>query len=359
MDEYKSLMRKAVDIAGKARGLTSPNPLVGCLIYDEDNKKVLGEGFHIFSGGPHAEVNAIQDAILKTGSIEGMTLITTLEPCCHRNKKTPPCTELILNSKLKKVIIGALDPNPFVSGQGVKFLNSNGVRTLTGVLKEDCEMLNEVYNHNLNSGLPFLSMKVASSVDGKIALNNGESKYITSEKSREVVHNLRFYNDAVLVGLGTVIKDNPKLDIRLGPFKDRKKDHKIIIYGRLEDFDYQKYFIFKKPEKVLFINYGKKLSGDGFPFSVIPHDGNWRSTLEVLYQAGICSIIAEPGKRVFKELIESSLVNKIYFHQSQTIIGAGHSFSDEINITDLKDRIFLRTSRLKNVGNEIHFEAYL
>lgn len=359
MNDYIELMQKAIGLALKGKGFTSPNPIVGCLIYDEESKEIVGEGFHVFSGGPHAEVNAIQDAILNIGSVKGKTLITTLEPCCHRGKKTPPCTDLIINSKIKKVIIGTLDPNKLVSANGIKTLETNGVDVVAGVLESDCKVINEIYNYNTINKQPFVSMKVASSIDGKIALSNGESKYITSAASRAVVHDLRFFNDAILVGLGTVIKDDPRLDVRLGKYKDLRKDRKIIVYGRVLDFKYHDFHIFKEPENIIFINYGEKVSSENYPFEIISHCGDWKKTFTEVYNRGVNSVLVEPGKKLFKDLVTSNAVNKFYFHQSPSIIGSGISFSDEITISELNDRIFLKPAGLKKVGDEIHYEAYL
>ena len=358
MSLYINLMNNVLSLAEKGRGFTTPNPVVGSIVYDEINHKIIGEGFHVFSGGPHAEVNAIQNARFKYGSIEGKTLLVNLEPCCHKNKKTPPCVDLIINSKIKKVVIGCKDPNSQVSGMGIKFLQDAGIEVIEGVLEDECKRINEVYYWNTLNNLPFITMKIACSIDGKIALNNGDSKYITSDLSREMVHNLRFFNDAILIGAKTLILDDPLLDCRLSQFSNINKKRTVIIFGKMDEIDINKFKISKGNFKLVFLNTRKK-ENKKYPFQIIDHNGSWSDSFASLYRLDIKSILIEPGRKLFAELIKSGCVNKIHMHQSSSIIGKGMCFSDFLEIKNLKDRLFLKPTNLNIYGSDIHYEAYL
>ena len=359
MNCYKSLMSEVISLAKKGRGLTSPNPLVGSIIYNEDSQKVEGRGFHVFSGGPHAEVNAVQDALLNHGSVEGRTLLTNLEPCCHRDKKTPPCTELIIKHKIKKVVIGALDPNIEVSGNGVDYLKENGVEVIQDVLNDECISLNEIYNHTQRLKRPFIGVKIASSLDGKVSLTSGESKYITCPESRDAVHDLRYFYDAVMVGVGTIIKDDPILNIRRGQFKEHRKSLNTIIVGRLSGFEYESYRIFNSENRIIFLNNGVDVKTSEYPFKVFNCSDNLPGALRELIDKGIFSILVEPGPKLLKNLIDINHCDKFYIHQSTSFIGKGRSYSDQIEIKNLSDSLKFDVKDLKLVGRDIHIEGYI
>ncbi len=201
-------MGLALDEAVRARGHTSPNPMVGAVLVKAN--KLLAKGYHHRAGLPHAEIEAMKHA----KGLKGATMYVTLEPCCHEGKRTPPCTAAILRSGIKKIVIGTLDPNPKVSGRGAKLLKRAGLDVEVGVLEEDCRQLNTFYNHWIQTGKPWVALKTASSLDGRIALANGKSRWITGEASRRWVHQLRSEVDGVLVGIGTVLADDPELTAR-------------------------------------------------------------------------------------------------------------------------------------------------
>jgi len=205
-DEY--WMGHAIAEAVKARGHTSPNPMVGAVLLRKGRR--LAVGYHHRAGLPHAEIEALK----QVKDPRGATLYVTLEPCCHEGKRTPPCTEAILRSGIKKVIVGTLDPNPKVSGKGVKILRRAGIDVEVGILEEECRAINVFYNHWITTGKPWVVMKTAASLDGRIALANGKSRWITGEASRACVHQLRSEVDGILVGVGTVEADDPELTAR-------------------------------------------------------------------------------------------------------------------------------------------------
>ncbi len=208
-------VRMALRLAEKARGRTSPNPMVGAVVVK--NGRVIASGYHKKAGEPHAEAIALKKAGKKA---KGATLYVTLEPCSHTNKRTPPCTPLVLLSQVKRVVVSMIDPNPRVSGGGIKTLRKAGIEVTTGVLEAEAKKLNEAYLKYITIGMPFVTLKIAQTLDGKIATASGESKWITGEKARKEGHRLRNSSDAILVGINTVLKDDPSLTTRLPGGRD-------------------------------------------------------------------------------------------------------------------------------------------
>lgn len=207
-------MSLAISLAEKGRGWTSPNPVVGAVIVKEG--RIIGQGYHRRCGEAHAERNALADC---RESPAGATLYVTLEPCCHQGRQ-PPCTEAILAAGVRRVVVGSVDPNPLVAGKGVEFLRSHGVEVETGVEKERCDALNPAFFHYIRTGRPYVTMKYAMTLDGKIATRTGESQWITGETAREQVHRDRHNNAAILAGIGTVLADDPLLTCRMEGGKD-------------------------------------------------------------------------------------------------------------------------------------------
>jgi diaminohydroxyphosphoribosylaminopyrimidine deaminase/5-amino-6-(5-phosphoribosylamino)uracil reductase len=206
---HERWMRLALELASAAQGQTSPNPLVGAVVVKAG--RLLGSGAHLKAGTPHAEVHALHMAGTEAA---GSTLYVTLEPCNHTGR-TPPCTEAVIAAGVKQVVIGSLDPDPRVSGTGVRRLQAAGVHVITGVLNEACIRLNEAYFHHRRTGYPFVTMKAAITLDGKIATASGDSRWVTGEEARIHVHRLRHFHDAVMVGRGTVERDRARLTTRL------------------------------------------------------------------------------------------------------------------------------------------------
>ncbi len=206
MPEKEFYLKRALSLALKGKGLVSPNPMVGAVLVK--NNRIIGEGYHRYFGGDHAEIDALKNS---TESPEGSTLYINLEPCCHFGK-TPPCTEALIKNRIKKVVAAMSDPNPAVSGKGFEQLRATGVETRTGLLEKESREINRPYLIRIKEQRPFISLKIAQSLDGKIASYTGESKWITGEKARAFGRKLRFEYDAILVGINTVLSDNPSLD---------------------------------------------------------------------------------------------------------------------------------------------------
>ena len=223
-DEF--LIRRTLALAARAYGRTSPNPMVGALVVK--GNMIIAEGYHKKAGTPHAEAVTLEQAGKKA---RGATLYVSLEPCCHRDKRTPPCTEKIISAGIIKVVIAMQDPNPKVEGKGIAELRRAGIKVVSGVLEQRAKSLNEYYIRHITTGKPFVILKAAMTLDGKIATPEGESKWITGEKARREVHRLRGGADAILTAIGTVKADDPSLTCRTGRYKSPRR---IIIDPRLE-----------------------------------------------------------------------------------------------------------------------------
>ena len=203
-------MRIALDLAKKGRGRVSPNPVVGAVIVRRDGT-VIGEGYHERYGDLHAERNALKNC---TESPEGATMYVTLEPCCHHGKQ-PPCTDAILEAGIRRVVVGSGDPNPRVAGGGIRILKEHGVEVTEGILREDCDAANEIFFHYIRTGMPYVVMKYAMTLDGKIAAYTGASRWITGEEARAYVQQMRNDLSGIMAGIGTVLEDDPLLTCRL------------------------------------------------------------------------------------------------------------------------------------------------
>jgi len=228
-----AFMRLALRLAQRGYGTTSPNPMVGVVLVK--GRKIIGRGWHRRAGEPHAEIEALRDAQKRGHSPRGVTLYVTLEPCCTHGL-TPPCTAAIIGAGIKKVVIGATDPNPKHAGKGFKILRRAGIEVIHGVLSDECAKLNEVFNHWIVHRTPFVTVKAAMTLDGKIATASGESKWITGEKARAHGMKLRQGSDAILVGINTVLADDPSLTARRqmadGRWQMAKPIRRIVLDSR-------------------------------------------------------------------------------------------------------------------------------
>lgn len=210
-------MRRAIKLAKKGSGHVNPNPLVGAVIVRDG--EIIGEGYHECYGQLHAERNAIANAKKRGNSLEGSTIYVTLEPCCHYGK-TPPCTEAIIEEKIARVVVGSDDPNPLVSGKGFQMLREKGIEVIPHFLKEECDAMNHVFFHYIRTGTPYVAMKYAMTMDGKIACYTGDSKWVTGEESRAHVQTLRNHYKGIMAGIGTVLADDPMLNCRIEGGRD-------------------------------------------------------------------------------------------------------------------------------------------
>lgn len=350
-------MRLCLRVASKGKGFVSPNPLVGAVVVKEG--RILGKGYHPAYGAPHAEVFALQEA---GEEARGATLYVNLEPCAHYGK-TPPCTKAIIKAGIKEVVIGMSDPNPLVRGKGIKELQEAGIDVKIGVLEEEARRLNETYIKFITEGIPFVTLKMAQSLDGKIATKSGESRWITGEKARQFVHRLRREYDAVLVGAGTVLADNPSLRV-YGKGRDPMR---IVLDGKGRVSPSAKVFqtgvrrfVFTtssaSPSWVkelqdrgveVIISKGKKVDIEGM--------------LKELGKRGIASLLVEGGGETAASFLEAGVVDKLLFFIAPIIIGgreAKTSVEGE-GCQNLSEAIKLNYSRIRKIGEDILIEAYL
>jgi diaminohydroxyphosphoribosylaminopyrimidine deaminase/5-amino-6-(5-phosphoribosylamino)uracil reductase len=319
-----TFMQRALKLAGQAKGRTRPNPLVGAVIVKDG--KVIGAGYHQKAGTPHAEVHALNAA---GENAKGATLYTNLEPCCHWGR-TPPCTEALIRAGIAEVYISAVDPNPSVAGKGVRQLEKAGICVRVGVCQQEAEKLNEVHTKYIQTGLPFVILKIAMSLDGKIATASGESQWITSEASRQRGHEIRDAVDAILVGRGTVERDNPALTTRL---QDRQGQDAIRIvmdsHGRIPTdariFNAESSagaIVAVTPEAP--IENVKALEKSGAEVITVPEAHGkvcFKSLMEILGKREITSILIEGGGEINASAVAAGIVDKVMCFVAPIIIG--------------------------------------
>ena len=312
------LMKECIELAKLGAGCVSPNPLVGAIVLDKNNN-IISKGYHEQYGHNHAERNALIN--LQNDITAGCTLIVNLEPCCHHGK-TPPCTDLIIEKGIKRVIIGMNDVNPIVAGNGINQLKAAGIEVIDGVLEDECKKLNEIFIKNMTEHKTFVAIKTATTLDGKIAAYNGSSKWITSENARNEVKNIRKKYDAILTSSTTVIADNPKMLHKNKIILDRElktdfKNAEIYKTGNCYVF-YDKNISSAKRELILNII---KSSGN---IKILPIDTNSNkidieAVLLNLYELGIMSVLIESGGRLNGSFLKYT--DKIYQFIAPKILG--------------------------------------
>ncbi len=308
ISEYKKLMRKCIKLAEQGAGKVSPNPLVGCVIFDDDFN-IISQGYHEQYGQNHAERNAILNA---KHDLKGKNLIVNLEPCSHWGK-TPPCADLIIEKGIKRIIVGMIDPNPKVSSKGIEKLKNAGIEVVSGILEEECKKLNKVFIKNQTEQKPYVTIKTATTLDGKIASHSYDSKWITDETSRNEVQKLRNFYDAILTSSQTVIKDNPSMTCRL---KNGRNPVRIIIDTHLNTSENSK--IYDNNSKIIIVTSDKtpKAKIKKFPSyihfikcSEINNYIDLNEMMSELYNNGIYSIMVEAGGRLNYSLVKNNLVD--------------------------------------------------
>ena len=325
-------IRRCLQLAQKGTGTTSPNPLVGAVIVKED--RIIGEGFHLRKGEAHAEVVAIENA---TESVEGSILYCSLEPCCHTNKTTPPCTDLILKSGIKKVVVATLDPNPEVAGKGLALLKSKGLEVSHGYCEAEAHELNKVFFKSVKSNLPYIHVKVAITLDGRIATSSGDSKWISSVQSRSKVHELRQKYDAVMVGRATLNADNPKLTARKGDIV--VKDPMKIVVGNPDNFA-KDLNLLKNTEKLLVLNTGRDEATKENWYKL--KNGKFIEAFQWIKSKGVESILLEGGSKLISEVVEQELYDEITIFICPKVIGNGPSFFNSTYSTEMSEALHLK-----------------
>lgn len=362
----REFMKKALRLALRGEGCTSPNPMVGavCVL----GGRIVGRGYHKKAGLAHAEIEAFADAAKKGISLKGATLYVTLEPCCHTEKLTPPCTDAIIASGVSDVVVGAIDPNPKVSGKGVAKLRENGITVRTGILERECTETNEFFNKHVVSGLPFVILKCASTLDGKIASATGDSKWIGSVKQREIAHRLRKRVDAVIVGINTVLADDPGLDVRLVGGTVRQPvpvimDSKLSISPEAKVFSTHARSIIATTEAAAPVK-EKRLRELGAEILRFESDATGRvpaaDLLRELGAMGMCGVLVEGGSRVGACFLREGLVDKVVFFYAPKIIGGdGVSMVGDLGKQSIGNAISIKNIKVRRFGDEVMIEGYI
>jgi diaminohydroxyphosphoribosylaminopyrimidine deaminase/5-amino-6-(5-phosphoribosylamino)uracil reductase len=359
-------MSLALRLARRAEGMTSPNPVVGAVLVKEG--KVIGRGYHKKAGLPHAEIEALLDAEKKGYRVSGSTLYVTLEPCCHRDKRTPPCVEAIIRSGISRVVVGTLDFNPKVKGKGIEILAREGIDVRVGILEERCREINEVFFKYITTKLPFVILKLAATIDGKIATFTGDSKWIGSERQRRYAHKLRSKVDAIMTGIGTVLQDDPQLNVRLGKGFFRQPVPVILDSNLRIPLESRIFKVHVSPiiatTSLASLEKLRRLEDMGVRVIVTDKDESGRVDLvdlvKKLGEMEITSVMIEGGSEVAATSLKKGVVDKVVFFYAPKIIGAdGVSMIGKLNISRVGEAIPIERLRLRSIGEEFLVEGYL
>jgi len=356
-------LKLTISLAKKGIGYTSPNPLVGAVIVK--NGEIVGKGYHHGYGLPHAEIDALRKAKENAG---GATLYVNLEPCCFFGK-TPPCTTAIIKSGIKKVVASLKDPNPRVSGKGINQLKKAGIKVETGILTEEAKKLNEVYLKFITTKKPFVTLKAAMSIDGKIATKTGDSKWITSKDTRDFSHRLRFQYDGILTGIGTMLEDNPYLSYYPPRnFKENiKRFTKIIVDSSaklpLNAHLFKNSRVILATTKMAPLNKLKKLEKKGVEILVLEKNKkvDLLKLMEELGKREISNLLIEGGGAINESALRLGIVDKVYFFISPKIIGGKNAKTpvEGEGIENLKEAILLKETRCQRIGEDFLVEGYV
>jgi len=358
---HEYYMNLAMRLALKAKGKAYPNPMVGAVVVK--NGKILGKGFHERAGLSHAEVMALDEA---GENAKAATLYVTLEPCAHFGR-TPPCVDRIIGSRIKEVIVGMIDPNPINNGKGIAILKQCGIKVQAGILEDKLRRMNEVFIKYITKRMPFITLKAAESLDGRIATRTGDSKWITSDKSREFAHCIRQDFDAIMVGVNTVLRDNPKLDA----WFTKKQPIKIVVDSQLSTP--QNASIFSQGASVIIVTLPTKPGQETENRKILARkakileaeekDGqiNLRDMFKKLSRMGIGSILVEGGGTLNGSIFDEGLVDKVMFFISPEIIGGKEAISSVMGkgLSRVEKAVKLKEVKLRRIGEDFLIEGYI
>ena len=350
-------------MALEGAGRTSPNPMVGALVVR--GSQIVGEGYHRRAGTPHAEIHAIRNAGKKA---RGADLYVTLEPCCHTGR-TPPCTDAIVEAGIRRVFVGARDPNPLVNGRGIRALRSDGIRVIDGVQGPSCREINRAYNRFIASGMPYVTAKVALTLDGKIAAVGGDARWISNAACRRYVHELRGNVDAIMIGGGTVRADDPRLTVRLAGWHGIQP--RIVIIDAALDIP-RKAKVMRRPAgSLIFVTTNRAplsrlrwISRKGYGVIVCRATKDGRvflpQALREVARQGITSVLLEGGGRLFADAISRGLVSRLVACIAPKLLGGcALDFLPGVTIRRVRDAIELSETSIKNFGDNVVVEGFI
>ena len=355
-------MKKVLGLAKRGTGRVNPNPRVGALVVKDG--EILSEGYHGFFGGPHAEINALSK--LTSEECKNSTLYVNLEPCVHFGK-TPPCTDTILQSGIKRIVVGTVDPNPAVKGKGIQELKRAGIEVCVGVLEKECSRLNESYFKYITKKKPFVTLKIAQTLDGKIATTQGYSRWITSEGSRRLVHRMRRESDAILVGVNTVLTDDPELTVRLIRGDNVRR---IVLDGLLRIPVEARVLHHPDPLNTVIATTQKAPSDkirvlDKMGVTLWIFDSNrngmidFSDLLEKMAEERISSVLVEGGKTVFTSVLRTGEVDRVVVFIAPKFFGKGIDVFGDLSIDSPRDAITFREMSWRRKGSDMVFDGRL
>ena len=354
-------MKRALYLAEKGRGRTSPNPMVGAVLVKDG--RVVGEGHHIKAGEAHAEILALRQA---GEEAKGATLYLNLEPCTHYGR-TPPCAPAVIEAGVRRVVIGMEDPNPLVRGKGLESLRSAGLNVQIGVLENPCRRLNEAFCKYIVKKEPFVILKAAATLDGKIAAREGDSKWISGEGSRRLVHRLRNQVDGIVVGIGTIVKDDPMLTARI---KGGKDPDRVILDSRLRIPENAK-VIQISPWKTIVAttelapeDKRVRLEKKGVRILVLDSEEgrvSLKTCLSRLGEMEMVTVMVEGGSQVNGAFLDEGLIDKILLFLSPKLIGDHQAIGifGGKGVASIKEAISLNEFRVRRIGGDLLLEGYL
>ncbi|NLI91145.1 MAG: bifunctional diaminohydroxyphosphoribosylaminopyrimidine deaminase/5-amino-6-(5-phosphoribosylamino)uracil reductase RibD [Peptococcaceae bacterium] len=352
-------MQRALNLSLLAAGRTSPNPLVGCVIVREG--EIVGEGYHQKAGTPHAEVHALQAAGTQA---EGADVYVTLEPCSHYGR-TPPCADALIQAGVKRVIVAMTDPNPLVSGRGIKKLEEAGIVVDVGLLKEEAAKINEPFLKAISTGMPFVLYKCALTLDGKTAVESGDSKWITSETSRHYVHRLRNEYDVIMTGSQTILHDNPQLTCR--GIENGRDPVRLVVDGKLSIPLEARVLNSSSSPCVLATSLAAdpakvRLLKEKQHVEVWQYETDRHVPLQALMKdaakRGWNSVLLEGGGILAGKMLEEKLIDKIEFMIAPKLAGAGPSPLTGLNLSRMAQAVPIKDITLGNLAGDFHFTGY-
>lgn len=355
-------MREAISLAKRGMGYTSPNPMVGAVIVRDG--KIIGKGWHKKYGQLHAERDAFADCNARGVDCKGADMYVTLEPCCHHGKQ-PPCTEAVVEHGIKRVFVGSADPNPLVAGKGIKYLHEHGIEVIEGVLKDECDYINEIFFHYITTGLPYVTMKYAMTMDGKIACYTGKSKWITGEASRENVQRDRLRHSAIMVGIGTVLADNPMLTCRL---ENGRNPVRIICDSKLRTPIESNIVKTANEVPTIIVTASKSYRAAdyekyGCEILVCPDESvdkvDLAKLMELLGERKIDSVFLEGGSTLNWSALNAGIVNKVQAYIAPKIFGGKNAPSaiGGLGAESPDSAFMLENTELLHFGDDIMIES--
>ena len=357
----KKCMRLACRLARQALGRTSPNPMVGAVL--ARGNRTIAKGFHKIAGSDHAEIVALKKA---GAAARGATLYINLEPCSHHGR-TPPCADALIRAGVREVVAGMKDPNPLVAGRGFARLRRAGIRVRVGLLEDECRQLNEAFVKYITRSLPFVTLKLAATLDGKIASVTGDARWISGDASRALVHRLRDQLDAVLVGAGTALADDPQLTCRIAGGRNPKR---VVLDGRLRIPLASQLLRQAEPEKTIIVTGTqaparkigaiKALGAQVWQLSLRNGEIPWPALLKKLAGAGVVSVLIEGGARVAASALKAKAVDKVIFFYAPKILGGdGKAMIDSLGKRRIAQSIAVKRLAVQTCGGDIVVSGYL